>query len=267
MLFIGRRSSAQKPQRFALLMPETVLQELIALSRHLGDPARDYVIIGEGNTSARIDHETFWIKASGAYLRDIDASGFVAVKPARVMQLLDADASDADVTRALLDARVEENAARPSVETILHAVLYELTDAQFIGHTHPPAAVSVLSSARAEDITRQVMPDGIVVCGAHMLFVPYVDPGVPLAREVRDRVTKFIAAYKEMPRTLWLQNHGVFALGSTARQVEHITAMAVKHARIVGAALALGEPHWLSERDIARIHTRPDELLRRAKFK
>jgi ribulose-5-phosphate 4-epimerase/fuculose-1-phosphate aldolase len=70
-----------------------------------------------------------------------------------------------------------------------------------------------------------------------------------------------------MPRTLWLQNHGVFAFGNTAQQVEHITAMAVKHARIVGAALALGEPHWLSERDIARIHTRPDELLRRAKFK
>lgn len=247
-------------------MSQFILQQLIALSHALGDPARDYVIIGEGNTSARLDDETFWIKASGASLQNIDASGFVAVNQTRVLELLDADATDEEVTRVLMQARVDANAARPSVETILHAVLYALTDAQFIGHTHPPAAVSVLSSARAEDITRQVMPDGIVVCGAHMVFVPYIDPGVPLARAVRERVSKFIAQYDEMPRTLWLQNHGVFAMGHTVQQVEHITAMAVKHARIVGAALALGEPHWLSEHDIARIHTRPDELLRRAKF-
>lgn len=248
-------------------MAHEILEQLIALSRNLGEPTRDYVIIGEGNTSARIDHESFWIKASGSYLQHIDAAGFVAMNQARVMQLFDESARDEDVTRALMQARVDANAARPSVETILHAVLYKLTDAQFIGHTHPPAAVSVLSSARAKDITRHVMPDGIVVCGAHMIFVPYIDPGVPLAREVRERVEKFIAQYNEMPRTLWLQNHGVFALGNTAQQVEHITAMAVKHARIVGAALALGEPHWLGEQDIARIHTRPDELLRRAKFK
>jgi len=249
------------------MLQESLLQELIALSHRLGDPARDYVIIGEGNTSARIDGETFWVKASGAYLQTIGAAGFVAVNQARVLALLDTDATDEAVTRVLSEARVDANAARPSVETILHAVLYALTDAQFIGHTHPPAAVAVLSSARAEDLTRQVMPDGIVVCGAHTVFVPYIDPGTPLARAVRARVSEFIETYNEMPRTLWLQNHGVFALGHTSQQVEHITAMAVKHARIVGAALALGEPRWLSEHDIARIHTRPDELLRRAKFK
>ncbi|MBI4671171.1 MAG: class II aldolase/adducin family protein [Chloroflexi bacterium] len=250
---------------------ESLLQELITLSHSLGEPARDYVIIGEGNTSARIDDAAFWIKASGAYLQTIGASGFVEVDQARVMQLLDKandDVTDDEVTRALAAARVDQTCtARPSVETVLHAVLYRLTDARFIGHTHPPAAVAVLSSARAEDLTRQVMPDGIVVCGAHTIFVPYVDPGVPLAREVRERVNHFIETYHEMPRTLWLQNHGIFALGSSTQQVEHITAMAVKHARIVGAALAWGEPHWLSEHDIARIDTRPDELLRRAKFK
>lgn len=247
---------------------ESTLQELLALSQRFGEPARDYVIIGEGNTSARIDDETFWVKASGAYLQNIDASGFVQVKQARVMQLLDENATDDDVTRALMESRIDSvNGKRPSVETVLHAVVYALTDAQFIGHAHPPAAVGVLSSARAQDITRQVMPDGIVVCGAHMIFVPYIDPGVPLAREVRDRVNAFILEHNEMPRTLWLQNHGVFAIGSSAQQVEHIMAMAVKHARIVSAALTLGEPHWLSEHDIARIHTRPDELLRRAKFK
>ena len=39
------------------------LNTLVACSRRLGDPALDYVILGEGNTSARIDAETFWVKA------------------------------------------------------------------------------------------------------------------------------------------------------------------------------------------------------------
>lgn len=250
------------------MSPDSILQELIALSHHLGDEARDYVIVGEGNTSARIDAETFWIKASGASLRTIDASGFVRVNRARVLELLREGVTDADTTRILLEARVEPTTAgRPSVETVLHAVLYELTDARFIGHTHPVAANIVLCSAFAHEITRHLMPDVVVVCGPHMLYVPYTDPGVPLTRKVYERVCQFRERHGEAPRVLWLQNHGLFALGQTARQVENITHMAVKHARVLAGARALGEPHWLSEADIARLHTRPDEEVRRAQFK
>ena len=39
--------------------------ELVQLSRDLGQPQRKLVIIGEGNTSLRVDDETFWVKASG----------------------------------------------------------------------------------------------------------------------------------------------------------------------------------------------------------
>ena len=50
-------------------MPEDTLDQLVALSNRLGDPAHDYVILGEGNTSARADAGSFWVKASGAELR------------------------------------------------------------------------------------------------------------------------------------------------------------------------------------------------------
>lgn len=246
---------------------ETVLEELIALSHALGEEAREYVIIGEGNTSARIDDATFWVKASSANLRTITAQGFVEVRRAAVLELFEGAGGDEQVGRVLMSACVDSTAGRrPSVETILHAVLYDLTDAAFIGHTHPTAANALLCSAQARLVTRHLMPDPIVVCGAHMIFVPYTDPGVPLAREVHARVSAFISEYAEMPRVLWLQNHGVFALGASARQVENVTHMAVKHAQVLTAALALGEPHWLGDSDIARIHTRPDELLRRARF-
>ena len=34
-------------------------QELLALTAEVGDPAKDYVILAEGNTSARIDQRSF----------------------------------------------------------------------------------------------------------------------------------------------------------------------------------------------------------------
>ena len=42
--------------------------------------------------------------------------------------------------------------------------------------------------------------------------------------------------------------------------------MAVKAARILLGTYAAGGPHFLSEKDVARIHTRPDELYRRQKL-
>ena len=47
---------------------DAVMQELLALSHQLGDPAHEWAILGEGNTSARVDEETFYVKASGSQL-------------------------------------------------------------------------------------------------------------------------------------------------------------------------------------------------------
>ena len=52
-------------------------------------------------------------------------------------------------------------------------------------------------------------------------------------------------------------------LGKSTQQVLDITAMAVKAARILLGTYAAGGPRFMSERDVARIHTRPDELYRR----
>jgi rhamnose utilization protein RhaD (predicted bifunctional aldolase and dehydrogenase) len=59
---------------------QTSLAPLAAMSRRLGDPALDYAILGEGTTSEWIDVDAFWVKASGAELRTVEASGFVQVR-------------------------------------------------------------------------------------------------------------------------------------------------------------------------------------------
>ena len=55
---------------------ETVLQQLVEFSRRLGDPVNDYAILGEGNSSASVDRESFYVKASGATLCGIGPEGF-----------------------------------------------------------------------------------------------------------------------------------------------------------------------------------------------
>lgn len=243
-----------------------VLDRLIAMSRRLAEPERDYVILAEGNTSARIDEETFWVKGSGMGMAGIDAAGFVALRLAPLLTLLTGEPlSDEELRVRISAARVDEAATlRPSVEAILHAVALTAGGASFVGHTHPTAVNAILCSRRAEEAYRgRLFPDEIVTCGPAPVYVPYTDPGLPLASEVQRRIAAHVEAHGERPKVILMQNHGLVALGRSAEEVEQITAMAVKTARIILGAYALGGTNPLSDEAVARIHTRPDEEYRR----
>jgi rhamnose utilization protein RhaD (predicted bifunctional aldolase and dehydrogenase) len=260
-----------------LASDEPILDQLVSMSRHLGDPALDCAILGEGNTSARADAETFWVKASGVEMRTIEPGGFVRVRFDRVLALLDdrhggtpsgppgQSLDDAGIKAGLEAAKADPAvAARPSVETVLHALALQMDGVHFVGHTHPTAVNAILCSRQAEEATAgRLFPDEIVYCGVAPVYIPYTDPGVPLARRVRDSLAHYLDEYGEVPKVILMQNHGLIALGKTALEVEQITAMYVKAARVLLGTYALGGPHFLSPADVARIHTRPDELYRR----
>jgi rhamnose utilization protein RhaD (predicted bifunctional aldolase and dehydrogenase) len=239
------------------------------MSKALGKPSLDYVILGEGNTSARADADTFWVKASGQTLRTIEAGGFVRISFDRALALLEGDDLDDDGVRmGLKAARVDQTrAATPSVETVLHALVLQLEGVDFVGHTHPTAINAVTcSTAFDEAFSGRLFPDQIVVCGPAPVVVPYTDPGLPLARKVRELINQHFDEYREVPRAIVMQNHGFIALGRTPQQVQDITAMAVKAARVLIGAYALGGPRFLTPENVARIHTRPDELYRRKRL-
>jgi rhamnose utilization protein RhaD (predicted bifunctional aldolase and dehydrogenase) len=250
-------------------MTNEILTQLVAMSNTLGDPALDYVILGEGNTSALADADTFWVKASGKELRTVGPDDFVRVSFDRVLALLEMDVTDDDSVRAGLEAaKVDATvSARPSVETVLHALALQLQGVNFVGHTHPTAINAVTcSEAFEEAVSGRLFPDEIVVCGPAPVVVPYTDPGLPLARKVRDLVNQYVDDRREIPKAIMMQNHGFIALGQTAQQVQDITAMAVKAARVLLGTYALGGPHLLTPENVTRIHTRPDELYRREKL-
>jgi rhamnose utilization protein RhaD (predicted bifunctional aldolase and dehydrogenase) len=245
--------------------PEQRLAELIDLSRSLGEPSRDLAILGEGNTSARLDADTFLVKASGKELRTADRDSFLAVSLPRALEILDGpDLDDAQVRQALLSCRAEtSDETMPSVETFLHAYLLSLPDVRFVGHTHPVSVNAILCSVNGrEAVSGRLFPDEIVCCGPSVCYVEYTDPGIPLARLLRCRVREYIDRESTPPKVILMENHGFIAMGMSARDIETITAMYVKTARILLGTYALGGPRFLAPEHVARIHTRPDEHYR-----
>ncbi len=241
-------------------------EELIGLSRHLGDPAHDYAILGEGNTSADCGDGTFYVKASGSHLGSATGASFVRVHSDRVLAMLKAGKlSDEGILAALRAAMVDGGRGPlPSVETVVHAVCLAVPGVGYVGHTHPTAINAITCGAGfAKAASARLFPDHVVVCGAHSSLVPYTDPGLALARAVRKAISAFTKARGQPPRTIYLQNHGFIALGATARDVMNITAMAVKAARIYLGTFAVGGPRLMSATDIRRIDGRLDEDYRR----
>jgi len=245
---------------------DNTLSQLVTLSNNLGSPEKDYVILGEGNTSARADMSTFWIKASGASLRKLELTGFVQVYFQKIMDLMEStQLNDLEVRQGLESARVDqETKAVPSVETFLHAILLKLHDINFVGHTHPTAVNTILCSKNAvEAFSGSLFPDQIVYCGPAPIFIPYIDPGLPLAHAVLKATISYCETWGQAPKIVLMQNHGLLALGKTADEVENITAMTVKTARVIAGTYMLGGPNFLSSENVERIHTRPDEHYRK----
>lgn len=245
-----------------------VLQQLVALSRRIAEPEADCVILGEGNTSARVDDTRFWVKASGSQLPGIDEAGFVQVSFAAVREMLARESmSDDEVREGLAAAAIAANGRRPSVETFFHAALLELPEVDFVAHTHPTAVNALLCSRQARQvIAGRLFPDEVVYCGPESAWVPYTDPGLPLARAVRGAAERFIEKWNMPPRVMMVQNHGMIALGSTPEQVLAATFTAVKAARVRLGAWACGGIHPLTPADLERIFTRPDEKYRQQRL-
>lgn len=55
----------------------------------------------------------------------------------------------------------------------------------------------------------------------------------------------------------------MIALGRSIAQVENITAMMVKTARVLLGTFAAGGPRFMPQVEVERIHGRPDEHYRR----
>jgi rhamnose utilization protein RhaD (predicted bifunctional aldolase and dehydrogenase) len=246
---------------------EAVLADLVQLSNRIGDPALDAVILGEGNTSAKIDEQTFLVKGSGCQLASMGPGDFVHLRFDTILSLLDKPSvSEAELSATYEQAKVDPaQKRRPSVEALFHALCLRLPGVNVVAHTHA-TAVNGLTCGNGWPATLQgrMFPDEAVVLGPESVFVPYVDPGVILAKAIRDGIERYRSEYNAVPKVVYMQNHGVIALASSSSEALNITAMAIKAARIRATALIAGGIRVLDRATVMHLLGRPDEKYRQA---
>lgn len=248
---------------------QAILADLVAMSREIARPESSHVIQGEGNTSAIVDDDTFFVKGSGEQLSTIKEEGFVEVSFERALALMDSQPlANLALRDALLATKADPDApGRPSVEVLMHAVALKYGGAKIIGHTHTVVVNQLLCSERAEEYTHmRLFPDHIVLCGADSAYVPYIDPGIPLGRAVYQAIEDFKAQYNVPPKTIMLKNHGVVVLGQSTFEVRQILDMTTKAAHIFLGACAAGGPVAMPPEEVDHIYNREDEHYRRSKI-
>ena len=245
-------------------MSQDALQSLLDLSHALGGERLRMAILGEGNTSLRLDAETFAVKASGSNLATLQPIDLTTCRFDRLLPLLDATAAtDAEIDNSLFASRVSEAAKKPSIEALFHAYLLTLPGVACVGHVHAIAVNQILCSPRARDYAeRRACPDEIVMCGIESVFVPYAEPGLGLAQSIRREVQAFVQRTGREPKIILLQNHGIIAVGPSPKAVLGSLLMAEKAAEIFVGAAALGGPVFLTAAQCERIAGRPDEHYR-----
>lgn len=198
------------------------LDDLVRMSRAVGgDPS--LVQAGGGNTSVKDDDGThMFIKASGTPLAEMTAEkGCRRVRLAALLDLLADDAlmqrpaveRESAVRERMLAACAVEREGRPSVEAPLHAFLE-----RSVCHVHSVAVNGLLCARRGREAIMDLYGGG----DTPPVYVPYCDPGLPLARRVRARCESFRAEHDALPALIFLENHGLFV--STA---EADTALAL----------------------------------------
>lgn len=243
------------------------LADLVDLSHRLGEPAAECAILGEGNTSIRADADTFWVKGSGCSLGTMGPEDFVQLRFAPLLALLAGGPCDeARLQQVYAAAKIDPaHPRRPSVEAVFHALALSYPGVNVVAHTHPTAVLALVCSPRWRELLHgRLFPDEAVVLGRENVLIGYVDPGVELARAIKAGIDDHVRRHGEVPKTVFMQNHGLIALGRNATEALNITAMAVKVARIRAAAQNVGGLHELGDATVAHLLGRPDEKHRQA---
>jgi len=250
-------------------MSNSITQDLLNLSHEIGREDRGLAMLGEGNTSVRVSDDTFLVKASGTCLGTLREEDVVECRFSALLPLLDRESmTDSEIEAALLAARVDPKAKKPSVEAIFHAFFLSLPGIKFVGHGHATAVNQILCSTRARDFAeRRMFPDEIVCCGVASVYVPYTDPGLKLAQVIRAQVEAYVRQYQSQPRVVLMQNHGVITIGGTWQAVLSALLMAEKAAKVFVGAAVVGGPVFMNDENVARIAGRPDEAYRQRALK
>jgi rhamnose utilization protein RhaD (predicted bifunctional aldolase and dehydrogenase)/NAD(P)-dependent dehydrogenase (short-subunit alcohol dehydrogenase family) len=212
--------------------PVATLDELIEVARRFGrDP--EFSRGGGGNASAKEDG-VLYIKPSGVALATLTAGDLVPLEMEPLLALLHSDDAAADaegeaagaggdpVMRTAMAARLADaGGRRPSVELLFHAFLPE----RFVLHTHPIEINAVTCNSHGAALAGRLFAD-------RALWVPYTDPGLPLARAIVEARRAYVERTgRPAPAVTLMQNHGLIVGGNSAAEIDERSTWLVETVR------------------------------------
>jgi rhamnose utilization protein RhaD (predicted bifunctional aldolase and dehydrogenase)/NAD(P)-dependent dehydrogenase (short-subunit alcohol dehydrogenase family) len=195
-----------------------LLDELLEVARRFGrDPA--FARGGGGNASAKADG-VLYIKPSGIPLSSLTMDDLVPLEIEPLLALLHDDGalgSDPVMEVAALARMASAGGRRPSVELLFHAFLTE----RFVLHTHPVLINALVCARDGGALAERVFGDQVV-------WVPYTDPGLPLARAIVEaRRTVAERTGRPAPAVTLMQNHGLIVAADSAAEIDALTSQLV----------------------------------------
>ena len=193
------------------------LTEIKKISHRIGKDAY-FVQGGGGNTSVKLNGSEMLVKASGFRLRHAaERQGFVIVNYANIKNYYSrtkAGARDAEKTSMDFVLKHTKNLKanlrlRPSIETGFHSFL-----GKYVIHTHSVYVNIVACSKNGRVLARRIFSD----YPERVLWIPYSNPGFYLTRRIMQEVRRYRRKFKDLPRVIFLQNHGLIVSADSARE-------------------------------------------------
>ena len=86
-----------------------------------------------------------------------------------------------------------------------------------------------------------------------MLLVPYADPGLPLARELKRKMLLWRDRYKIVPKVVLIHNHGMIVLGNSPGALLKTIDTTIKAAQVFIGASMLGGPVFLTPNNVTHL--------------
>nr|WP_320022868.1 SDR family NAD(P)-dependent oxidoreductase [uncultured Draconibacterium sp.] len=190
------------------------LENLIKISQFYGKNP-EMVIAGGGNTSYKND-ENIWVKASGHALATITEEGFAKLDRKKLGLIsertycADSFERERQIKDDLMEATITKD-RRPSVETSMHDVI----EYAYVVHLHPTKVNGLMCGNEVEEYLDELFGDQVV-------YIPYIDPGYVLFKEVEKQLAKFKAEKGKAAQIIFLQNHGIFVAADSIDEIETI---------------------------------------------
>jgi len=261
----------------------SAIHDLPELAHVLGAHPARLAIWNEGSCAVKLSETSFCVSAAGAALSSLKSSDLVEFDLVKMTGLL---AAEIVTDEELADARIDgESGSRPSIlgrqnlktdtatasgrdrsegvaattDALLYAYLFGFEGVTLAAHIHPVEINQITCSPRARQFAdRRSVPNEITAFGSSMLLVPYADPGLQLAKEVKRKMLLWRDRYKIVPKVVLIHNYGMFVLGNSREELIKMIETTLKAAQVFIGASLLGGPVFLTPTNVTHVEVLKD---------